>query len=123
MARAVKAAMRIARQVTKPALLVYRRDPDQVTIADAGLGELTVELVTDDGFTGESRAMDVLLPRDAIDFGAGPLEPQEGDTIDVTIEGQVLTLEVMAEGPDKAWRYESRFEQSYRIHTKEIDRV
>jgi hypothetical protein len=49
-----------------------------------------------------------------------PAEPERGDRIAETINGQAVTFEVMAPASEPAWRYSDPARTVYRIHAKEV---
>ena len=116
-------ACKKARNATKPpATLRYIRDESEIELNDYGLGEVRYMSVSEDSTSNDVISVEIFLPTDVIDYGAGPTEPQETDKLIVTIEGDEITLQPMSESGEPPFRYESRFQLQFRIHTKEINR-
>jgi hypothetical protein len=49
------------------------------------------------------------------------IEPQRGDLVKATIDGQVETFEVLPFGTEPCWRWCDPYHVNIRVHTKHID--
>lgn len=68
----------------------------------------------------EWRSNDFMINADRLTLG-GRFEPEEGDSIEVTINGTVRTYEVMRPiSTEPCFRYSNAGETRVRIHTKRV---
>lgn len=117
---AVTAALATVRNATGVEV-TYHRGASQVTIEKATKGQSRFESDNGFGLTTEMRTADWLIEAAAIDFGDGPVEPDEGDLVKQTIGSDVIVFEVMAPGgAEPAWRYADPQRTTVRIHSKQV---
>ena len=109
-------ASHLAQQVT------YRRGNQQVTLVATFGAKL---LKVNDGHGGVKLTRsdrDFIVTHSALNFGAGPTLPVNGDLIDVTTPaGEELRFEVAPPGPkEPAWQWADPYSVTLRCHSKFI---
>ena len=117
-----QAALNRRQGVTHGEALTYKRD-----------GSADIELAADDGaWFGAVRFTSLLSEAAQIEWSDDDLllpialitavgEPQEGDRIVRTVNGDALTLEVMRPGTgEPAWRYSDSSRTLFRLHLKRV---
>lgn len=118
-ANAVRTALAAATAAVSVRITI-RRGNASVEVS-GGLGQSRWDLDQGDTVIMQVPSIDLLFEADAYDFGAGPVEPLEGDLYDVDDGTTVLTLEACPYPPEPAWRYMDRFRSHLRVHTKQVD--
>jgi hypothetical protein len=98
--------------------VIYRRGAASLAI-QAVVGRRQLVQVEEGGFQTSWHATDFLFPSKDLDFGAGPVEPETGDTITVSLGGHLVTCEVMDEAGGKHFEYTDPIRRMLRIHTKQ----
>ena len=96
--------------------ITYTRSSSSVTIS-ATPGETEMSVVDVSGFTVDFHAVDFTFRASDLDFGSGVVEPEEGDTIELS--GR--TYEVLSVPGGRHFRYSDPYRTILRVHTKLID--
>ena len=100
--------------------VTYRRAASEIEIT-ATRGARQLAVVEEGGAETTFHSTDFLCLAEAIDFGAGQVEPAVGDEIDAAINGDTVTFEVMDEAGAKHFEYRDHARTMLRIHTKQIE--
>ncbi len=102
--------------------ITYSRGAESVDLL-ASYGAKLLKI--DDGAGGirmEWTDMDFVIPAADFHFPYGDtIEPQRGDLVHMTIEGQVQSFEVLPFGSEPCWRWCDPYHVNIRVHTKHID--
>lgn len=98
---------------------ITRGAGDPITVT-AAVGSTKTEVATDDARIVTSRQTDFLIDRALYDFGAGIVEPAEGDLIRLTgADGTVYVFKALPLGAEPCWRWSDPCQMTtYRIHAK-----
>lgn len=112
-----QAAARRAQKTLAGKVVAIKRGADSVN-KTAVVGNTRMEVASADGFVVQSKMRDYLIDAVDYDFGAGAVEPAEGDEIR-EVEGSVTYVyTVLPLGTEKAARWSDLSGKTWRIHTK-----
>lgn len=108
---------------------IKKIDPRTVTIVNnsdvesssitATIGETSREEFTENNIQIVIRYRDYLIDVADYDFGAGPVEPEQGDYVKETIDGTLCYFEVTSKPGQSTARYHDRDRTVWRVHTTE----
>lgn len=94
----------------------YRRRGDEITLI-ALLGEDDLDELTEGALTATVQRRPFLVVASDLVVGGEEILPEEGDTIEVTIEGKTFVYEVALGLDGKVWSYQESTHRHLRIHT------
>lgn len=123
MSRLARAAERLAakRHVIATEEVTYVRTVEQeevTALATPGFSDFTG--VDEISHRTEFRSNDWLILRTELSIAGDQFHPKAGDQIKRVLDGIEKTYEVLPGEGDTSWRWADSFENTYRIHTKEI---
>lgn len=117
LARNLKAAASV------DSITVTRSEVGSFTLANgAWVGNTLFRLQAGDGGSRiEWGERDYLIPASAYDFGDGPVEPAEHDTIAETVNGTACIFRVLPpQSGEPAWRWSDPERTILRVHVKQV---
>lgn len=97
---------------------VYCRSTEEPIEIAVTRGETAFRTQDLSGMSILIRSIDFLFAAADLDFGHGPAEPRDGDTIE--IEGRRYVVRQAVSG-EAAWRYSGPHGDRLRVHTREHD--
>lgn len=99
--------------------VTYQREGETVSVdATPGRTPYTVEL--EGGIAQQIESADWIIDAADLVLGGEQTEPQRGDRVIDTLNGQQLTYEVLAPGNEPVFVYD-RYRRRLRVHSKLID--
>lgn len=103
-----------------PVAITYTRGANSASI-NAVLGNQLLRVTDRQGNTKVERTdRDFIIAEEDLVLGGGETTPQRGDRINVIIEIDTETYEVMAPLGEAPWRYADPYHTLFRVHTKYI---
>lgn len=106
--------------------VTIKRGAAEKTDVPAMLGSKLLKLSDEFGVRMEHTDMDFFIPAASYDFGDGPVTPERGDVVELTVGAETQRFEVFpfGGGSDDMWRWSDPVGQTMlRIHTKRIGAV
>ena len=100
--------------------VTYTRGDDEVTLK-AVVGGPRAERVDSEGFPVETVFRDYLISASDLDFGAGAVEPAEGDEITDVVNGVARVYQVVEAFEGRAFRLSDPQGRRLRVHTQEVE--
>lgn len=85
----------------------------------ATVGRSGRQVEDSDGFPLKVTYRDYLIAVDDLSIDGEPFEPEEGDVIRETINGQAVSFEVTSEAAGDCWTYSDQSRRDYRVHTQQ----
>lgn len=98
-------------------VVTYRRGADSAN-PRAIIGRTMYRTSSDGQSAVDFSDRDYLIAPAELVLGGSPVEPQDGDRIEETRDGQTYTYEVLPIAGEPSWRWSDPFRKLYRIHTK-----
>lgn len=99
--------------------VTYRRGQQSIEVS-AVIGGSPETQVDANGLITQIRNRDFLVKKVALNFGSGPVAPQAGDRIEMTVGGSTETWQVQPTNGDRGYRDTDALELEWRIHCKRV---
>lgn len=103
--------------------ITYSRDSETPLTINATVGRVSGDEISIDEHVIDGDQVDFIIRRADLDFGAGAVDPEYGDTIELDNGSRVLAYTVRPDATDSAFRPCDEYGFDLRIHTEKTGDV